>query len=327
MSRVGQNSFIRWSKRTLPFAAAVVTGLWVAEYWPGRAREAEALVFETRLRGIAGVARYLSGFAKAGETRTGLLNGNRVRYRVCTTNDSIEELLDHYSETYRCEPPVPTDQWAVADALARDLAQHGAEPGNTFRLATERMGLFAAIDVGPSWPADMRERVRRYLTTGLVEELGKAKVVVAMRPDRAKRTTFLTFWPDRGFNVRNLEIPSDGSDAPGRDLPDVPRCPAAQRITTIEERASFACAYIGIYQSQDPRGRVREFYETRMPLQGWRRHTPGQSGIAETEDLDVLFFDKAGQKECFVTVQSSALDARTQVTVMCRWPSGPQTVE
>lgn len=330
MTRKAKIAFISASRKLLPLAFIACAALWISEYWPGKTREAQGLVYERTLRGVAEVARYFSGMAKTGETRLGIFNKNPLYYRVCTTKDTIKQVFDHYTEFYRFRAPRRFDPAALlasaGDAAnaqrARDITQRLEQVDNVYREETDEMGLFGVIDLGPNWQADLSKRGQDFLETGLIEKLGKAKMIVAFRPKKASGTTFITFWPGEGFNINRLMPPAEGADAPGRDLDDVPRCPGLRRTATVEERASFASGYVGVFESNQPITGLTEFYQTALPRRGWERQALPQNRAIQEEGVDTLFFAK-GTKECLVMIRPADSEQVTQVIVMCRWPSQP----
>jgi len=320
--------FIRWSKWLLPPAALGVAILWTTELWPGKTQEAHGLVYESSMRGVAQVARYLSGMAKTGETRLGRFNRNRLYYRVCTSKDTIKQIFDHYEATYRLRPEpklginslIPPGVDLATARKLRAIEAGMKNINNVYRSETAEMGLFGVFDMGPNWQHELFRRAQRFAETGLVEELGRSKTIVAFRPPTARRTTFITFWPAPGFNINNLVPPAPGEDMPGSDLADVPRCPGLRRTATAEELASFAKGYVGVYESDGPMTGVVEYYLSNMPAKGWVRQGLPKTQLDPDQDADVLFFAK-DTRECTVIVRNANTDGPVQVIVMCRQPS------
>ncbi len=316
-----REAFIRWSKRLLPAASLACVGLWLTALWPGRRPVAEGTVYEKNAQGAAQVARYLSGLAHTGEIRVGRFNNNLVFYRVCSSRDTIREIFDYYEKLYRVRP-APSICARVPGGMAGLVARLGAQVAdlnNVYRQETKEMGLFGVIQLGPDWEKTLFQRIQRFTETGRIADLGAAKMIVAFRPPRSRRTTFITFWPGPGFNVRNLYPPAPGQDAPGRDLPDAPRCPGLRRIASMEEGASFARGYVGLYESDGPLNDVAEFYSSRMPRFGWTQQTPAMRPGPQESDTQTLFFAK-GKKEATILIRNLNRGEAVQVVVMCRWP-------
>lgn len=323
-----KRAFIRWSRRLLPLAFLGCAVLWMSEFWPGRTQEAHGLVYESSMRGVAQVARYLSGLANTGETRLGRFNNNRMYYRVCTSRDTIKQIFDHYTNTYRLrpEPKLGVSELLPPGVDAKTMKRLEAideqlrQMDNVYRWEADEMGILGVLDLGPNWQTELFQRAKRFSETGLIDDLGKAKMITAFRPKKARRTTFITFWPGPGFDINNLVPPPDGEDAPGRDLKDMPRCPGLVRTAAAEELASFARGYVGVYESNGPLTGVPQFYASNMPTKGWTRQGLPTDQPVPVENAQALFFSKAG-KECLVLIRNTGRDGVVQVIVTCRWPS------
>ena len=87
-------------------------------------------------------------------------------------------------------------------------------------------------------------------------------------------------------------------DAPGNDVPGVPRYPGSIRVSAV----SFSGMKNASYMSQDEKEKILSFYETEMPAQGWKNHGVGDLAKQKAADLlggnnglaqsEFLFFEK-----------------------------------
>ena len=81
----------------LLIAAFLILG---EKYGPHQNNRAEATVYERFFRAASSIPAYESVHSQSTAPRETFLNGNRMLHTVTTTTDSIEKVLDYYTELY-----------------------------------------------------------------------------------------------------------------------------------------------------------------------------------------------------------------------------------
>jgi hypothetical protein len=108
------------------------------------------------------------------------------------------------------------------------------------------------------------ERAGDFVASGDLSRLGDVRYVAARKLDSGK-THVIAVWSEGELRIGSL-FPESG-DAPGTDLPDVPRPPEATRqLCAMAAGRSFG---LRLYDSPRPQQEVLAFYERELPSRGW----------------------------------------------------------
>lgn len=162
-------------------------------------------------------------------TRTLSVNGLQVHLSSGGTSRSLPEVLDLFHA--RCRERGGRFDLQLAHALrTRAAVERLAPPAldGVLRIDDGARGYVACLDLGgsPVPPDELLRRARRFLEDGDLAHLGDLRFVFAARD--GERTSYLALWTVGPFALARA-FPAEG-DAPGSDLPRVPRPPEARRL-------------------------------------------------------------------------------------------------
>jgi hypothetical protein len=200
--------------------------------------------------------------------RTLTLNGQALKLSVGSTENSLGEVLDHYEG--RCISRDGGLSQQQADAYRKSSFRLTDRQerllDTTLRQDADDQGFVACLDAGTDqigWK-HWAERLSRFVKTGNVSEVGQLRYVYAHRGKHS--TTFVTLWPEGALNVWEM-FPNAG-DAPGFDLPNVPRPNGSRRLLSARE-SGFAQS-VNVYGVRALSGeQILKFYRNELPKQGW----------------------------------------------------------
>ncbi len=210
----------------------------------------------------------LLSYARAGRLdapRTLWLNGASLRVLSGSTPDSLDTLLDVLQARcrklgLRFDPatvpraPLPHGLRAALPALDGVLrGQHGGA------------GYVACLDLGGVTlaPRDLIGRLRALRASGDLRALGQLRFAWARREGAA--TAYVAVWSEGSLPLRAM-FPARG-DAPGRDLPGVPRPAGARRVLSAwqQERAPMLVGY----RAALPAAQLMARYRVALEAQGF----------------------------------------------------------
>jgi hypothetical protein len=249
--------------------------------------------------------------AAMGPARTLSLNGAAVDFATGSTQDTVEHVLGVYER--RCASHDGSVAQQIADLAgtsprAGEFArQHGL---STMRAGDDRQGFVACLDLGDARvaPEEILRRVRSFVASGDVADVGRMRYLYAERANNG-RTRFIAFWADGEVNVRRM-FPAAG-DAPGADVPSVPRGPGLRRLlSAYEVGQNYA---MEIYAGRAPRPQLEAFYRDAMPRNGWSP-IPMRGGAPDLHGQTMLTYEKGATTVSLVF--DSARDGTASVTVL-----------
>ena len=205
--------------------------------------------------------------------RTLVINGARLQLRSGDTQESIDQVLDRQSEPCRAD----------GDWLNPIVRTHNADQG------------FVGCIVPPAGHR-ITDGLSALAITQDVASLGQLRVTWALRNDGATR--YVSVASDGALELPRM-FPSDG-DAPGVDVPGMPRPPAARRLlSTWQDGAS---PLLVSYQSDLPLDELEQRYSVELAANG-RIERHGEPGgnerflmvrQGESAHLAILALDPAG---------------------------------
>jgi hypothetical protein len=244
-----QTLHARWLRRTA-WMLALASLPAALSLWQGRARANER---------ILDAGAELLAYARASEldgSRTLVVNGLPVHVLSGSTADPVSVLLDTFQA--RCRRAsggldrVPRDmprsrRWPrIAERALDPVLRHDDPSG----------GYVGCLDLGRAvLPAEqLVDRVRRFLESGDVSEVGDVRFAWAFRSDSG--THYIAVYTDGPMPLAKL-FPVHG-DAPGTDVVGMPRPSRARRVLSAFQRD--ASPMVASYESElSPEASVRAF--------------------------------------------------------------------
>lgn len=197
------------------------------------------------------------------------LNGLPIHFTTGSTSQSVEGILDYVHLRCREKNGNLTEQLDKLIKKGRKVFDPHRYPlmDGVLRYGDEKQGFVACLasNNGSSRPEDTVKRIRRFLETGDLSQIGELRYVMAKRG--LETTSFVAFWTEGIANLLDL-FPRDG-DAPGYDLPEIPRPIASRRVLSAwEDGATVALAvYFTPYSALS---NSRKTYCRQLELNGWR---------------------------------------------------------
>jgi hypothetical protein len=216
-----------------------------------------------------------------------LLNGLRLRMQVGTTRDPAERVLAVFAGRCRAR------SGGVALQLQEGL--HGRLPAKlvtqTFdpvlQLGDARGGFVGCLDLGAQrvLPADLLARLSRFARAADVAEIGALRFAWARSEGRDTR--YVALWSDQPLPLRSA-FPALG-DAPGSDVPRVPRPSATRRVLSAWQEG--AAPMLVAYASAQPAPAALRGYEPQLRARGYRL----QRGVSAHDDAPWWLASRAEQ--------------------------------
>lgn len=195
--------------------------------------------------------------------RTLVINGARLRLRSGTTRDGIDEVLD--AQAVPCRPE--------GQALNPIVRTRRAEQGFVGCIVPRASESFA-------------ERWRAFAETHDLAALGELRVTWAMQSPIGTR--YVAIASDGALDLLKM-FPGDG-DAPGTDLPELPRPPETRRLlSTFQEGAD---AVLLSYESTLPLETLATRYAAALAASSERVDTVPRSA----PNARVLAVQRKGQR-------------------------------
>ena len=152
------------------------------------------------------------------------------------------------------------------ELLAPSRSSEGRNPlGGTVRHVTEHEGVLACIDTErPLSVVELSHRLQQFVKSGDLATVGQLRYVLARREGNV--TSLLVLWTDGSVPLLKM-FPQSG-DAPGQDVPCVPRPEGSSRLLSAMDQGSLYA--ITVYRSHrtSPR-QIRDFYTKTLTPEGW----------------------------------------------------------
>lgn len=313
--------------------ALAITGLGAGILWFGHVYapvpEAQATVYEVLGSTLTGVPPFMQFSVREDQVQTAVLNGGRVHYTLSSTDRSIRDVLDFYESMYAV--PASKDRIDVGrlKSMMKDVQR--ARPKfaevlpqidqmlarNAFRVDRGTFGMYGAVRAGDEGEPDHAqralERVSRFVESGRIGDLGDVKVVYAMRPTGASKTTLFTFWPDPDYRLDSLSVPEEG-DVPGSDIPGLPRPERSRRLLSFGQDMTGIDYRIASYEEPEGRSAAATSWSARLASAGWREDTLARRRSEGSGSGTALFFTRPG-REAFVRIDEDPRSGQARSTV------------
>lgn len=239
-------------------------------------RSAKASVME-RLFGIGKrMAPYMDDARSTEGPREMHLNGLKLYVAAGHTDHPPEMVRRWYAERY-------AGKGSAMDVITEELKKQKllvpeASGLTQASFGDDEQGGVVALDMGNV--GNIRNLASRliHLGDGKLGDVGQLRYVYYEKTGNGG-TRFLTVWSDEKFDFAQL-LPKPDGDAPGRDVPNVPRYPGTHRVLSSDERG--AAGQMAVYVGSGSPDLAEAFYEARMRTLGW--------------DIDPHFAEVAGKE-------------------------------
>lgn len=286
----------------LAFAYALVFA-WTA--WRARADAREALF------GIGAEMMRLAGANRHDAPRTLVLNGQRIWLATASTDRGVHEVLDLYEQKCKAhDGSLLVDREGLPESALRALDDTKLD--TTMRFETAERGTVACLDTGSDEQSleQMAARLRAFASSADLHDVGDLRYAFVERTRGS--THVVTFWTEGSFRFREA-FPREG-DAPGRDVPNLPRPPGSRRIFSAWEETEPQT--MTIYSSATGgKMELKRFYERELPTRGWRVLEPDESRSPRPRGVDGLVLEaELGDASVFLVLDEGR-DGRGNATV------------
>lgn len=162
---------------------------------------------------------------------------------------------------------------------------------------------------------------RQWATWGVLGFATKNDLVavVAVQDEDAAATFYLTFRFDPSVDLQKV-LPISNGDAPGRDVPSIPRYPGLKRTYTIEESGLNFESVITVYDGRGNGYAIANFYRERMAALGWNYTQLPRSPELQRSN-QALYFARDGM-DCLIATGPGREPGLVQLTVSVRQSTG-----
>jgi hypothetical protein len=169
----------------------------------------------------------LSGEGTLSREQTLTLNGAAFHMRSGSTHQSVAAVVEHFAAACRGASGNLRQQIDPLAASHRPSTSHSGMLDGVLKEASAHQGYVACFDVGETHVAidALAERMQRFAQTTDLSEIGDLRYVYVT--GNARSTSYLSIWTDGKLPLASM-FP-EHSDAPGSDLPNVPRPSGARR--------------------------------------------------------------------------------------------------
>lgn len=198
-----------------------------------------------------------------------VINGMGLEHQSFTTPREVNIVLDQVSDYCANHGGFSLPELARVPSVAS--AKRGLLDG-VLRYDTGNVGTLVCLDTnGKLGAAELVTRLQRFAQTGDLASIGRLRYVFARREKSV--TSVLVFWSNETAPLLKL-FPKTG-DAPGTDLPEIPRPSEATRLLAAAEDGQPYS--LRIYRL--PKGSaatVAHWYRIQLNSQGWRVEAGGR---------------------------------------------------
>lgn len=211
--------------RVFGLAFVVLCGLIFLGY-----RQAEAKIAES-LRGFGDELAKLHSLSVHSAPRRLNVNGLELHVVTASTALDVTEALDRFQAT--CRSVGQIDMPATLRQQLED-GQTGQRtvPWGVVRQGSDTEGFLACLDVGGGLDGEgFLRKLAQFGQTQNLRDLGQLRYALARR--HADRTTLLVLWTEGDVRLNEM-FPKLG-DAPGRDIPELPRPKGTRRMLSAFE--------------------------------------------------------------------------------------------
>lgn len=191
------------------------------------------------------------------------INGVLVHHVTVSTPLGIDDALDRLEHI--CEERGGLE---VPESLSK-ASSPGSERGllhGVYRNVGKDLGLLACIETGRRLGvAELTRRLEQFVKTGDLSSIGQLRYVLARRGGDV--TSLLVLWTDGSVPLSKM-FPKTG-DAPGRDVPDVPRPRDSDRLLSATNQAvPYGITVYRVRATHETS--IQDWYSKTLNEQGWR---------------------------------------------------------
>jgi hypothetical protein len=193
------------------------------------------------------------------------VNGLEMHRMTASTSLSIKDTLDRLQRVCRERGGIETSAALLEARKPYRTSRLSGTLEGTYRHDGDHDGVLACIDTGaPLGITELARRLQEFAATGDLSTIGKLRFVLAQR--QGSVTSVLVIWTENNANLLKM-FPKVG-DAPGCDVPDVPRPEEAERLLAASDLDApyRITVYRSIGRSPDS---LRDWYEARLTERGW----------------------------------------------------------
>jgi hypothetical protein len=227
------------------------------------------------------------------------LNGLALQYASGSTDQPVDGVLDYFHTNCRKNNGRLAEQF-------KDVIKKGVRTitpdrypliDGVLRYGSDQRGFVACLDMGTQTvdPKEVIARVQRFLETSDLAQIGELRYVMAER--LKDKTHFVAFWTDGAANLKKM-FPLTG-DAPGQDIPDIPRPLDSRRILSAWE-SNHALAILIYSTDFTDESHLMTVYQSQLEQSGWRiskgsnprsvnSRTTGNAFVVEKRNQTVTF--------------------------------------
>ena len=260
------------------FVGTVIFGAVIA----GGLSSAKARLGESLMAFGDEFARWTNGKLNSSEGRLNL-NGVVIHRITVTTPLGVRETLDRLQQVCRERGGVENAEASLKSDVGPSKGILSKLADGTYRHEGKSQGVLACIETGgPLRLTELVQRLQDFGRTGNLAAVGKLRYVLARR--EADVTSLLVLWTEGDAQLLQM-FPQKG-DAPGQDVPDVPRPEHARRLLSALEQGSPYAVTVYRAQGQSPAS-SREWYEHQLQSRGWR--------VSRAKDEGAIVARRAGR--------------------------------
>ncbi len=197
------------------------------------------------------------------------LNGLPLHFTSGSTFQPVDRVLDYVHAKCREKNGNLAEQLDKLIKKGRKTFDRNRYPlmDGVLRYGNEKRGFVACLATGNQSlvPEDMVKRIRRFLETGDLSHIGELRYVMAER--RREATSFVAFWTEGSANLLAV-FPQDG-DAPGHDLPGIPRPRNSRRVLSAWESGQTVAMAVYVAR-HSVLTKLIASYGRQLERDGWR---------------------------------------------------------
>ena len=214
-------------------------------------------------------------------------------------NADIERAFERLGDRSLGQSIDPPAGW---DRLMRGTLRHeGGDEGMVSCLQTpdRRSGVESFLS-----------RVERFSQSGDLSDVGYLRYVYTVEEPKLGTTFVLGIWSDSPLKLHEL-FPQDGSDVPGREIPNVKRPAKSQRLVAMRQRgAPYA---VNVYRAHGSLAKLMAYYQNDLLQQGFRiaNDSANAKGSKNGERRDDMIIASKGARVLSLIMQQDDENQRT----------------
>ncbi|HEY1954219.1 MAG TPA: hypothetical protein VGH28_01365 [Polyangiaceae bacterium] len=241
------------------------------------------------------------------------LNGQSVYVSASESTDAVKDVLDRFESHCKQSRGLAAPEWNALVA-SKDAPPEVASSDRFGIMRTEDHNAHDGVVMcftRENGARNFVEAMQEFATTSDLHAFGDVRYVHAVREDN--RTLVQTVWTDGSFKLDAISTQRT-HDAPGADLPGIPRPLRSTRVMTAEAVGTPYSARV--YTSTAPAKEVLDTYIGQMQAQGWMPVESPDFGFDHGHHADGRWFMRLETGEQFVvSVSKATADQPTTVIV------------